>query len=492
MVRDEVGYIVDGIVGFLKRRIGEHGGFGARSFYGESFTLALLAMRGELDNAAKEVLICSFDGIDKEDSQFHWEFNNYAFLHYLEYDCDEQIERLLKPLRFKGTGCTNWTLLRNRTRLLADPKDKQAVDESIVLLGIHQDVSGLIWDEPGVKSLQYHCFSLAMIGEISEVTGDVLLREAFCKGLQFIRRFILANGMSLYIGRGQEQIFGYSSLVYLLAQAVSFLDDTTIWNDIRRVVGYIRQFVRSDGGLPLVLRHGETYVPTIVDLFDKRTVGWYSYNNYFDYLPFCAFFLDKSYRLLEKMEEPIDVPQYTQGGDYSDRNFVCIRRDCYEAVMSCPGGYWTNDMAMPYIVKDGKALLPCYGGEQCHPSLYSVIDLAIPYVPAIGKSFRQKAWATIGPSTMLLVSPLGVVRRKYIFDEKVIRVCTRVYSPLPVRQPLVLFDSCRQLSSTEFECEECIIRTDTPVMFSREAYCAQGKCMVYETNNKNAEVRILL
>ena len=102
--------------------------------------------------------------------------------------------------------------------------------------------SGLILDDPGVKSFQYHCFSIAMIGEIYISTNDKIFLKSFSKGIDFILNFILPNGCTLYIGRGQEQSFGYGALIYILSLYFKFFNDTKTISYINIIFNYLQKF----------------------------------------------------------------------------------------------------------------------------------------------------------------------------------------------------------------------------------------------------------
>jgi len=410
------------IINWLKRR----DSFECRSFYGESFSLALLQRVDKLNTEVKNTLMSSYKGLNKLDSQFHWEFNNYAFLDYYKISNDESVKKFLDPLKFKNTPCTNWTLLRSSARLMAGIDIELGIKEAKMKIKKFQLSSGLVLDDPGVKSFQYHCFSIGMIGEIYEQTEDEYFKKSFLKGIEFIRHFILSNGEALYIGRGQNQSFGYGALIYILSLAYKFTNDKTLLGDIDKVTDFLIQHQREDGSFPLVMNGVEKSIPKVIDIQNEEFVGWYPYNNYFDYLPFMGFFIAKAHKILKGLN--IEDVQYKKQQKYRDSNFIKVVKPNYEAVISKCGGYWTNDMPIPYVISNGKNLTPCYGGEQFQTSLYSLEGIALPYCDKLKKSIRWRSISFFNDDILWIISPLGIMKREFIFEEDYIDIRTEIYS----------------------------------------------------------------
>lgn len=407
---------------FIKGWLQDKNSFECRSFYGETFSLALLYRAKLLDENTKSKLLNSYEKIDKSSSQFHWEFNNYALIDYYNNSGDKSVYKYFKPLVFKNTPCTNWTLLRSNTRLLADIDVELAINEAKNKILIYQLKSGLILDDPGVKSFQYHCFSMAMIGEIYQLTKIDYFRDSFLKGVLFIRNFILSNGETLYIGRGQNQSFGYGVLIYILSMAFKLTGDLTLLGDIELILNFIKDHQRSDGSFPLVFNSAEKSIPEIIDMMNPDYTGWYPYNNYFDYLSFMGFFIAKSVHLLNLFDTSSQRPSKQKS--YRDANFIKIIKPKYEAVISRTGGYWTNDMPIPYIISNGKNLTPCYGGEQFQESLYKTSGIPVPFFPKTNKSIRWKSHSFLIGNNLIIISILGLMLRSYKFGENELSVST--------------------------------------------------------------------
>lgn len=451
--------------------------FECRSFYGETFTLALLQRTGLLDNGTKIKLLESYDLIDKNDSQFHWEFNNYALLDYYQNSKDESVKKFLNPLKFKNTSCTNWTLLRSNARLMAGIDKKLAIKEAKSKIKEFQLSSGLILDDPGVKSFQYHCFSVAMIGEIYQYTGDKYFQNSFLKGVEFIRNFILSNGEVLYIGRGQNQSFGYGALIYILALAYKFTSDKTLLGDIKSVLTFLINYQREDGSFPLMMNGIEKTIPKVIDMQDEEFVGWYPYNNYFDYLPFMGFFIAKADEVLNNLD--MSKVEYRKHKEYRDNDFIKIVKPNYEAVLSKSGGYWTNDIPIPHIVTKGKNITPCYGGEQFQKSLYTIEGIPLPYNEQFQKSIRWKSISFFKANNLWIISPLGIMKREFIFEDNFIDIKTRVISIFSFKHIYLFFGTSKK-----------IIHENQNLKFIGYEYSASGKLKKYIDKNIISSIRL--
>lgn len=426
-MKDKLYILQNNIAKYIKNYINTNNGFASRSFYGETFSLNLLYLNNMLDEKSKMILITNFENIDKTNPEYHWEFNNYALLNYLNISKDKTIKKYLNPLKFKNTSVTNWTLLRSITRLIANKDKDLAIKEAKEKIEKFQLKSGLILDKKDDKSFQYHCFSVAMIAEIYEESKDNYFKNSFLKGVEFIRVFILSNGESLYIGRGQNQSFGYGALIYILSLAYKYTNDKTILGDLDKVYKFLIQFQNEDGSFPLVMNGIEKGIPEIVNIKDANYAGWYPYNNYFDYLPFMGYFIAKAVKVLDKFDT-IDI-QYKKNTSYKDENFIKIVKPNYEAVISKPGGYWTNDMPIPFIVYKGKSITPMYGGEQFQKSLYNLEGIPLPFCLTFNKSSRWKVVSFFKENILWLISPFGIIKRKYNFFDNEIEIVTNIFSP---------------------------------------------------------------
>lgn len=452
---------VSGISHYLKQHLLENGKFPARTFYAEAFALNFFSKRGELTSELKQIIQQNLDQKDQRATEFHGEFLQYLQEEWKEY-----------PL--KNHTVTNWILLKS---LLLVRHKKGGYEEAKKILRRRQTSDGCILDDKHVWSLQYHCFSMVLLFELWNETGDEEFYHRFERGLGFIKNFILYDGSSLYIGRGQEQLFGYASLVYVLSVSGEY-------NLLDRVVSYIMHHQREDGSFPLVLRRGEAKTPFEPDLQSDRYLGWYGYNNYFDYLAFAGYFFQKSLDALRKKPQEDHHPLEACS---IKGVFRKISKKRYEAVLAKPGGPITNGLSIPFIVsqKHGK-LTPCYGGEEVLPSLTKKIDVPMPYFPRFKKTLRNKGIFWMGKDSLFTFSPLGYMKRTFRFDEERIQVQTSVRSPFSFVHQYLFFDDVEQVSDTELKGKGYCIYSKQPLLFSRMAYCPIGRVKVFTTSSASS------
>jgi hypothetical protein len=405
---------------YLRKQWGLAGAYPARSLYGEPFSVLLWSFwRDEFDKEISGALRF-YSAKKKTKPEFHWEFNNYALLHYRRRTGERRVDELLQPLRFRGTPVTNWTLLRSAARFAAGHQRMKALCELTDKLRHCQLPSGQILDDSGVKSFQYHCFSAALLAELSTYRAMACLRRPFVRAVDFIRHFILPNGDTLYIGRGQEQSFGYGALLYILAEAYQMTQRAEYLADLAQVWDYVCKFQRDDGSFPLVFSGIEDGFPAEADANDARYPGWYPYNNYFDYLPFFGCFLARTAAALEQSTVMEETPAANTKGDYGDDSYRVVRRKNYTAVLAVPGGYWTNDMPFPYVCFNGESVFPCYGGEQFQESLYSVEGIPLPWGLKAGQPvyLRERLRYRWCGEVLVGEGSLGTHRREFEFGTR--------------------------------------------------------------------------
>lgn len=473
---------------YLSKHLLDKKGFDARTFYGEAFTLALLANTGHLTPTLQKILVEEFDKLDQSSNLFHWEFNHYALLNYQNQTGDTTFSAFINKKQFCNHPVTNWVLLKNRVLLQIDQKNSEACLTAKNIITKMQESSGLVKDEKNTTSFQYHCFSLVMLIELWHLTGNSFFKSTFLKGIQFIRRFILSSGNTLYIGRGQQQIFGYTTLLYALSEAYQITSDSTYLADLNNVFGYMQQFKKSNGTFPLVLREGEATAPFLPDLTDPGYLGWYSYNNYYDYLPFAGFFLFKTYQTLCSSEAG-NLDQNPQDlAHYSDKNFTRVAMHNYDAVLAKPEGYLSNDMAFPYLSTANRTLTPCYGGDQFTKSLFNKNDLPLPYFPRFKRSLRAKSKSWLNDKKLTMVSPLGLMKRSFEFKESKVMTTTRVWTPFKCIQQYLFNEEVKEINPHLFEGNGYTIHSNAPLHFLRDAYSASGRSKVFGTHSKDVTI----
>ena len=232
---------------------------------------------------------------DKSSPNYSWEFVVYA-IQAAKKSGAAALPECLYRYREKGTRMFNWYLLRTLNKKLCDRY--RATDHVKLFMAsrLYQQSCGLILDEFKTRSLQYHAFCLFVLAELIEASPkSTWLERWFLKGIDFSLKQVLNDGISLYLGRGQEQIFGYGALIYALEYChtrVRPLDE----NKLNAISKRVFSFQRPDGSFPLVLRRREPEAPN-AKFSAEPPGGWYGYNTLFDYQPFLAYCLLKASKL---------------------------------------------------------------------------------------------------------------------------------------------------------------------------------------------------
>jgi hypothetical protein len=474
--------ISGGIAKYLASKQKVDGSFPSRDFYGLSYSIALWNYFGHNKGTSK--------GINRikemeKGKEFHWEFNNYALLKYHIETGDSSVEEMIKKLKFKGTKVTNWTLLRGVCRLLKGEsvKAKREINKALKM-----QKHGLFLDDKGVRSFQYHCFSTALVGEAYRLTSNEHYKQSFLKGVDFISQFILRNGDALYVGRGQEQLFGYGCLIYILGLANVLTGNRWYYDMSRKVLDYVKGFMRKDGSFPLVLRKGERGFPKKVSTRDKKYLGWYAYNNYFDYLAFFGYWL-LEYSKVDLIDEFNKEPVFP---DHPD--FLVFRNDNYEAVVSKPGGYWTNDMPFPYVCYKKKSIFPCYGGEQFVPSVYSEEAIPLPVIEARGKKILfRRARFSLRNNVLSARSRYFSFMREFDFkeDEVVVRDKIKLKSKVSKFVSRFFFFE-PEIVGKYVKTNGVKIEIPSDCQIKGRYFCALGEMKGVEIRDREYELRVLL
>ncbi len=481
MITERLRRLAENPSGFIVERLQAFEGFGTRSFYSEAFALLLLGEEQKLDSRLRGILLGSLKAMDRKDRDFHWEFNNYALLRYYKASGDKAVQDYLEPLRFRNWHVTNWRLLKSVCLALAG-RVEEGAETSKALLEKTQLSSGFILDEPRSRSIQYHVFSATLLWELLELTGDRFFEERFRRALGFARHFILSNGDSLYLGRGQRQIFGYACLLYILAAGYELTQDVALLGELEKVADYLEGFLRTGGFLPLVLNEEQPGIPLEVSTRDPHYPGWYCYNNYFDYLCFFGYFVRRAVAILEK-NAPLPPPQAPLQRAYRDEFFLKVVRPGYEAVLALCGGSRANDMPMPYLVSGGHTLTPCYGGEQHKRSLYKLSGIPVPGLPWAELSLRGFGCHWEGES-MVFDSPFGKARRDFHFGDDFFSAETSMGSLLPIRHLYLFPGTFEQVSKTSLEGPGLLVSASADLRHEGARYSASGRLKLFSASGK--------
>ncbi|HCE3035152.1 TPA: hypothetical protein NG287_002431 [Vibrio parahaemolyticus] len=231
---------------------------------------------------------------DKDNKEYSWEFVTFSS-GILTKNKNCKVPDGFEIYHEKGTRMFNWFLLRCHNKLLFKRNCKLTLAKLKIALSFYQMEDGLILDEFKTRSLHYHAFCLFVLAHILRENDIPWLKLAFQKGVKCAMNYILKDGTALYIGRGQEQIFGYGALLYSLEFYNSNIsqDECT---KVEKVSNKVISFQRSNGSFPLVLR---TNAPEEEDVSFKinKPCGWHGYNTLYDYLPFLGYCLSEVSKL---------------------------------------------------------------------------------------------------------------------------------------------------------------------------------------------------
>lgn len=321
---------------------------------------------------------------DKKDSNFHWEFNNYALLKIRKIS--PEVISSVPWKKNKGTRSTNWILLRFVNYCLATGRSP-GLWRFIPIMFTRFEKTGFIKDEffwgAKVKSFQYHCFSASLLGELFLLTGKPFFKTLFLKGVEYMVDKIMPNGRAIYMGRGQEQIFGYGRLLYSLELAAKLTENSIFETLAGKVLSFLKKFQRKDGSFPLVLNEQELLQPSSF----KKVNGWYKYNTLYDYLPFLGVSLMETSFIWEALNIKNRKKKYfsTPAVKKDPRLVVKTLLDCKMcyAVPTSGKGYYSDELPVPFIVlRNGVEITPIYGGDpmnfpvigpQCVPLPYGLV-----------------------------------------------------------------------------------------------------------------------
>jgi len=387
------------IADFLEKSFSKENGFNCREYYGTAFSIWLWSLLGkDFDKVRLEALeYLSTITPPSFGRQYHWEFVRFALGEAKNLGglgAYSSTKQLLGDEKFCRTRVANWTMLRSTVRLRDGGffnKLLAHLERHIALL-VFQRSSGFIEDTRCDPTSQYHAFSTALLG-LQILRSPIAKRmhiKRFSKAINALDRLVFPSGDSNVLGRGQKQSFGYSAsiLAYILAGEI-FSNSYYIEKSFL-IEKYISSFFRGNHSIPLVLRKGEKFVISEVDTTDPEFSGWYSYNNFFDYLSFTGALIAFSYEIFEKSKLnktnilknkkyiPLESTKNAHTDDIQD-SIRIIKKSKYCAIVVPPGKSLAGGMPLPFIeLADGVQPLPCYGGEMHQPSLYRPEGLPLP------------------------------------------------------------------------------------------------------------------
>lgn len=378
------------IASFVAAKQLASGDFPARNYYGKSFSALLWVLHGQAygENARRALDKLREEMRGELPANFHHEFNRYAILKMAQ--CDNPVGNvadLLRGERYTGTRVANWTLLRAYCRSHSESARSRAMARAELFLvkrWFTRD-SGLIEDQRGAYTMQYHAFCCALLGELVDgpLAGSHSHRAWFERSVNALTDLILPGGQCNYLGRGSLQSFGYAATVLALAHAYRTFGRREYLQTLEEVLEHLTTFQRADGSLPLVLSESGEGPPEKFDLLDPSYAGWWSYNNYYDYLPFSGALLALASRVLHASGDERRKNLSTSPRDFlrTGDPIRVARTPRYTAIFTLPNqNTWAASLPIPYLETQGRTPFPCYGGEQHQKSIYSKFGLPLPVI----------------------------------------------------------------------------------------------------------------
>jgi hypothetical protein len=263
--------------------------------YAFSYLLALELNTHAKSKAMEKKSLHHYLAQSKPQKTYSWEFTVYAMQRAVKVHRVSDDTVKLDEYNEKGTRMVNWTLLRQLNRMNAGLSYFKSKSIILAVQKIFTTKQGQVLDELKTRSYQYHCFCLFIIAELYDQYPSESLKNWLLDGCRFIEEQAMESGVALYIGRGQEQIFGYGALIYALSFAQERLGYKSngpflkIWN-------HLKSFQRQDGSFPLVLNKCQSEKSDVSYQGDHPS-GWYGYNTLYDYQPFLAYCLARASKL---------------------------------------------------------------------------------------------------------------------------------------------------------------------------------------------------
>ena len=399
------------IARFLAKHQSAEGRFAARDFYGRAFSALLWSRYGsEFARPISRSIATIIDEQAKPlPAYYHFEFIRYALIKLFMGRPDlGEIKDVLPRELYGGTRVANWTLLRAFCRFHSASRIERAkaAAEVAVVRRWFSDKSGLIEDQKGAYTMQYHAFCTALLGELlaGPMKDSPSTRHWFGRCIDAFSDLVLPGGQCNYIGRGSLQTFGYAAGMLALAHGCRNLERGCHWEKAVQILALIEGYQDKDGSLPLVLRDIPEGTPETFDLKDPGYAGWWSYNNYYDYLPFTG-------AMLRLASEIFSVCQFSHakeqvrpiGTKRLGTSIVKVERQGYTAVFTLPNRkLWAASLPVPYVEIAGKYPFPCYGGEQQRESIYSERGVPLPIALLQNNEhiiFGRFRYQWVGPSS---------------------------------------------------------------------------------------------
>lgn len=242
------------------------------------------------------------DEYKEGDWAYHWDFNNYALVRCFQLLKPKLIHSEIRKYRLamekwreNKHNAVNWILMRAFNTCFRGKELKKLSDSFRYYRHIRyalksQLQDGCIDDErKKSRPIQYHVFSAALLHKNYVSTGNPDILKSFLRAVEYAVPFIDPAGDFNYLGRGQEQIFGYGALLYTLEAAKPYLPAKRKALDdcAARCWDYLSTFRSDEGWFPLVLN----------DRPNCRSYAWYDYHHLSVYNAFLGVWLAEAANL---------------------------------------------------------------------------------------------------------------------------------------------------------------------------------------------------
>jgi hypothetical protein len=238
---------------------------------------------------------------------FRWEFKNYALLKLYglimkdphEKGLVRKLRKRLLTMQHLESFQTNWIAMRAVNYLLRhnyfhNKKDLRIAQKELNKVLKRQNKDGFFWDYHNHHTFQYHAYILALLIQFYEIKPSNELNRAIEKGIAFLINITSPEGDCNYYGRGQKQLFGYTSAIFALAKWSSISKNKTCAEYARLIYKYIKPYVTKNS--------------IVANDNQKERAGWYRYNYLTDYLSFGGVYLVLSQKVLPDLSKG-DLPK---------------------------------------------------------------------------------------------------------------------------------------------------------------------------------------
>ena len=237
----------------------------------------------------------SLDEYSPGDWDYHWDFNNLAFVetYALARDRLETAERIrwgksLSAWKNNAHTAVNWIAMRalasyRRYLSLNQPQDLRNAETLLQKILSIQKADGALDDVPGQsRPSQYHAYTACLLYRMMPLSPE-LISSSLIRAARWLLAVTAPDGDMNALGRGQGQIFGYACAIFLF-RAASLLDKDIAPQYLWAADRILEKLLAS--------RHAEGWLPLVVnDLPVTERAGWYDYHHLTVYNAFAAVWL---------------------------------------------------------------------------------------------------------------------------------------------------------------------------------------------------------